>query len=497
MQRWGTAGSRAALLIVLVGTLLRLAVAMVLPAGVDEAYTIGVARQFSISYFDHPPLHLWLVGATAQLTGSEHLWVLRLPFVLLGAVSSWLIYLLGKQLFGAVAGLWSLVIFSLAPVFGLVHGALILPDGPLIAASLGVALVVARIVMDGDPARWKPGGWALAGGLAALALMSKYHGVLLVLSVLLFLASTRAGRAWLRTPGPWLAAAIAALGLAPALIWNWQHDWASFLFQLGRGGRGDGIEVLGPLRSLGLQAAYLLPWIAIPLAAALIRGTLGGPANMRRWLLVCLAIVPVGLFTLLTLRAPGLPHWPMPGWLFAIPLLGEALALAGRVARRAAVALASVSAVLLAGLAIVVAPQARWGTFDDLFLALPGGDASAELASWDGIAGPLSALANDGRTFVAAQNWIRAGQINAALGGRIPVLCLCRDARHFAYLNPPNRFSGWSAIIVGQPSFVADDAQAARFETLGEVMPIAIERAGRVVIPLAMRTGSGFRAGVP
>ncbi|WP_299644147.1 glycosyltransferase family 39 protein, partial [Devosia sp.] len=349
--------------VIVVVTACRLAIAAVLPAGVDEAYSLGIARQLSLSYFDHPPLHLWLVGLWAKLWGSEDLLLLRLPFVLLGALSTWLIHALGRRLFSVGAGVWAAVIFNLAPVFGLAHGGLILPDGPLIAASLATALIVARIVFE--PAEGaKLGLWALAGLTAGLALLSKYHGVLLILGVGLFLATTRDGRKWLLTPGPWLAAGIAALCFLPVIAWNMQHDWASFAFQSGRGRFGSEFRPLGPLESLLLQAAYLLPWIGVPLAIVLVRAIAGGPGNTRRWLLACLAALPIVVFTGLTFFGRGLPHWPMPGWLFAIPLLGEALADAGRRVRPVAVATAAVTVVLLAGLAVVVTMQARWGSFD-------------------------------------------------------------------------------------------------------------------------------------
>ena len=254
---------RTVLAIIAVATALRVALAAVLPAGVDEAYSVGVARQFSLSYFDHPPLHLWLVGGWARLVGSEEILVLRLPFIALGALSSWLMYRLGAALFGERAGLWALILFTLAPVFGVVHLTIILPDGPLIAASLGLALMVVRIVFaGGSPLR----PWALAGLLAGLALLSKYHGVLLILGVLLFLATTADGRTQLISPGPWLAAAIAAICFLPVIVWNAQNGWVSFGFQSGRSGIGGGLRWYGPLESLAIQAGYLLPWIFVPLA---------------------------------------------------------------------------------------------------------------------------------------------------------------------------------------------------------------------------------------
>src|SRR5688500_16959799 len=158
------------LAVIALATICRLGLAAALPVGVDEAYSIGVARQFSWSYFDHPPLHLWLVGTWAKLWGSENLLLLRLPFVLLGALSTWLIYALGTRLFSPVAGLWSAVIFNLAPVLGRAHAGLIFPDGPLLAAALATALLVARLVFEPGQGQ-RLGLWALAGLLAGLALL--------------------------------------------------------------------------------------------------------------------------------------------------------------------------------------------------------------------------------------------------------------------------------------------------------------------------------------
>lgn len=93
------------LLVIAIATFLRLIVAVLLPVGEDEAYAIGIARQFSLSYFDHPPLHFWLVGGWAKLFNNESLWLLRLPFVALAALSSWLIFVLTRRLFGAAPGL--------------------------------------------------------------------------------------------------------------------------------------------------------------------------------------------------------------------------------------------------------------------------------------------------------------------------------------------------------------------------------------------------------
>ena len=48
-----------------------------------EAYYVATARHFALSYFDHPPLSFWIAAAIMKLTGSDALFVLRVPFILI------------------------------------------------------------------------------------------------------------------------------------------------------------------------------------------------------------------------------------------------------------------------------------------------------------------------------------------------------------------------------------------------------------------------------
>src|SRR5208337_4689831 len=74
------------------------------------------------------------------------------------------------------------------------------------------------------------------------------------------------------------------------------------------------------------QSAYLTPWLFIPLAASLIAALVRGPGAPRSWFFALLASGPITIFTAANFVAQGLPHWPMPGWLFAFPLLGAEVA---------------------------------------------------------------------------------------------------------------------------------------------------------------------------
>jgi len=473
--------------VIAIATVLRLIVAVMLPVGEDEAYAIGIARQWSLSYYDHPPLHFWLVGGWAKLWNNESLWLLRLPFVALGVVSSWLIFDLTRRLFGPAAAMWALVLFNVAPVFGVAHGTLVLPDGPLLAASLGTAVVLARIVLDEQAGR-QIGRWALAGVLAGLALLSKYHGVLLLIGAFGFLLTTR-HRRWLATPGPWLAAAIAVAMFTPVIVWNAQHDWASFAFQSGRS-EGVGLKLGGLTQSIGGQAAYLVPWVFGALWVVLVRAWIGGPKHEARWLLACLGTLPIVIFTGLTLRSPGLPHWPMPGWVFVLPLLGEALAGFRPFLRSMSKGILTVTALAVVGLVAVGIAQARWGVIE------LQADPTVMLQPWDELKEQLAkrGLPADDHTFIASRNWRRTGQLNYLFGKDVPVLCLCGDERHFRYLHPMADYAGWTGILIDVPRAVGDGGPVPGwFAQLSPAEDVGLTKAGKVISPLSLRIGTDFR----
>src|ERR1700759_552811 len=93
------------LTLIVVTTALRLGFAASLGLGVDESYMVAAGRTLGLGYFDHPPLAWWLSWAAAHLFGSEAPIVVRLPFVALFALSTWLMYRLGAAIADRRAGL--------------------------------------------------------------------------------------------------------------------------------------------------------------------------------------------------------------------------------------------------------------------------------------------------------------------------------------------------------------------------------------------------------
>ena len=312
------------LLLLIVGTaLLRVLFAATTGLGVDESYMVSAGRVLSLGYFDHPPAAWWLSWAAAHLAGTEAPVVVRLPFIALFALSTWLMARLGSAVAGPRAGLWAAVLLNLSPVFGITTGTWVLPDGPLDCALLGSALCLVHALPARDRAAW--GWWGAAGLCAGLALFSKYTAGTGYRSGR---SSTcwRAGphRAWLARPQPYAAAVLALLVFSPVLVWNATHHWASFAFQ---GGRAEGLRFhpFAPIGVLAGEALFVLPWIWVPMMAVWIATLRRGSADWRRWLLCWLGMLPIVLFAAVALWSNQRILYPLGGTRLpdAVPAAGR------------------------------------------------------------------------------------------------------------------------------------------------------------------------------
>ncbi len=500
--------ARVVLLIIAVGLLARLVLAATIGLGVDESYEVVVSRALSWGYLDHPPLSFWMAGGLARLAGSENRVLLRLPFIVTFVGTTWLMFKLGARLFGARAGMYAALLLNLAPVFSLSTGGWVLPDGPLDCAMVGGALALTHVLLEpraSSARRW----WVAAGAAAGLALLSKYHGVFLLAGTLAFLVTRREARAWLRRPEPYLAAALALAIFSPDLIWNAQHGFASFRFQGARAVPTHGHHLTALAQNLAGQAGYLLPWIWVPLVYQMYRALRAGPRDGARWLLLCLGAGPVVAFTLVSLGGnPGLPHWPAPGYLLILPLVGDAAArYEARGPRERArlhrwLTAAAVAFVCLAAFAASdvatgwvarLAPQ--WFT---------RGDPSLEAYDWSGIRPELAGrgLLSDTTQVVAATRWIEAAKIGYAMGPGVPVLCLSDDPRHFAYADPPARLLGRNVLILVQvpaKGLTRDIVKeyAPYFASVEPEGAVPLVRGGTVAFEVAVFRGTRMTAAFP
>jgi 4-amino-4-deoxy-L-arabinose transferase-like glycosyltransferase len=338
------------------------AIAAVLPPGFDEAYYYLYTRHLDWSYFDHPLLVAWTTGLGPWVLGTVSPFSLRLGALLLYTLSLGLLYATGQRLFSARAGLLTVAIASLVPIFHIGFGVMTLPDSPLMlfwTATLYVAScefvppVVPPVVpqigtqtgtspLPEPPYRptYRPTyRLALIGGLVGLACLGKYHGLALGFGLLGFCAVRM--RAALRSPWWWLGMGLFAVAIAPIVIWNIQHDWISLRFQSGRAVPDRGYSLVDLLVTFLVGTAYLFPTFGFPLWwASLGQGVrswlpVRKPLASAQSLLLWLSLPLMLTFTLMGGYRAILPTWAMPGFWTASLLLGDwATRLAPRILRR-------------------------------------------------------------------------------------------------------------------------------------------------------------------
>ena len=208
-------------------TALRLIYASVIDLRTDEAYYWTWSKENVLSFLDHPPMIAWFIRFGTAIFGDTNFGV-RFAGIVAMLVTQLLLADIVRRVTHDVR---AVVLALLMPEAALYYGLLmakVSPDVALIPFAVAMVWALVRLEESGD-ARW----WLAAGLFAGLALLSKFTAVMLVPAVLAFMLVPDWRRRWLLSPYPWLAALIAVVLFLPVLIWNAEHDWASFRFQFG------------------------------------------------------------------------------------------------------------------------------------------------------------------------------------------------------------------------------------------------------------------------
>ena len=185
------------------------------PVDVIEMLVWG--REWQWGYFKHPPLPAWVMEGADWVTGGAN-WAPYLVSQAFVAAMFWAVWRLGAEIVGPRRALLGVV--TLAGVGAYDYGALQFnhnvaqyPFWALIGWSLYKA-------MREDSTRH----WLLLGAWTALGLLAKYQTLALLLPLAAFVVLQPQARRCLRTPGPYLAAAVAFVRLLPNLLWLLHHD---------------------------------------------------------------------------------------------------------------------------------------------------------------------------------------------------------------------------------------------------------------------------------
>ena len=415
-------------------TALRLIYAGVIEPRTDEAYYWTWSKENVLCFLDHPPVIAWFIRFGTAVFGDTNLGV-RFAGVLAMLVTQLLLADIVRRV---THDLRAIVLAVLMPEAALYYGLLMAKVSPDVALiPFAVAMVWALIRLhESDDARW----WLAAGAFAGLALLSKFTAVMLVPAVAAFMLVPEWRRRWLASPYPWLGAVIAMVLLAPVLIWNAGHDWASFRFQLLRATATHEISLRTVADYVGLQFGLvgfiLLPVVLSGLTLSAWRGYRRGDAVPI--LLSTCVIVPFLYFfwKSLTLRVGD--TWPMFMWPIGFAAAAVNIAMLPREGFPAwmirstigwanAAIVSGIAFVVLVFLYYVVAPWNFIGKADPI-----GGEAGYEQV----VDRAKAQMQKTGATWIATSDYRTYAMLRWYFGGRVPVIQVNERGRFLGFRDP-------------------------------------------------------------
>src|SRR6201995_2949176 len=299
-----------AVMVIVAMTALRIAWAHLIELRTDEAYYWTWSKEHVLSYLDHPPMIAWFIRIGTAIFGDTNFGV---RFA--GIAAMLVMQLLLADIVRRVTHDWRAIVFALLmPEAALYYGLLmakVAPDTALIPFAVAMIWSLVRLAESGD-LRW----WLAAGVFGGLSLLSKFTGILLVPAVLAFMLVPDWRWRQLRSPYPWAAALIAMLIFSPVLIWNYQHDWATFRFQSVRATTSYGLSLRTFGDFIGLQWG-LVGFVLFPVVLVGVALTGWRPYPPREPVAILLStavIVPFAYFLVKSLTLRVGDTWPMFLW---------------------------------------------------------------------------------------------------------------------------------------------------------------------------------------
>jgi hypothetical protein len=203
-------------------TLLRVISLSQAPIGltVDEAQYWAWSRSFEWGYFSKPPLVAWAIAATTGVFGNDP-WAVRLAAPLAQGAGALILFALAHRMYGAVSAFWAGLGWSLMP--GVALSASLITTDALLLPLWGLALFA--LWRFSETKSWRFA--VLLGASIGLGALAKYAMLYFCLGMALSAAFVPRLREALLSRQGAFALMVAALILAPNIVWNAQHDFAT------------------------------------------------------------------------------------------------------------------------------------------------------------------------------------------------------------------------------------------------------------------------------
>lgn len=291
----------------------------------EEAYYWNYSRHLDIGYLDHPPMVAWLIRLGTAAFGQSQFGI-RVGALCCGIIASVFTYRLTRNLLGEAAALAALLLAQALPFFFL-SGLLMTADAPLAAAWAASLYYLERALIAG-----RSGAWWRAGLALGLGAISKYSiGLLVPVTLAFMLLDLKSRRWWLRWE-PYVAAVLAVIVFSPVILWNAQHEWASFAFQTSR--RLAEAPRFALHKLIASSLVLITPTGVLAVATAFMGAKPqdsvdSGDAPRRRLFIGMAALLPLTVFAIFSLRHEVKLDWTGAPWIAALPVMAAGMIAAG------------------------------------------------------------------------------------------------------------------------------------------------------------------------
>tara|TARA_X000000368_G_scaffold352677_1_gene293577 strand:+ start:73 stop:1485 length:1413 start_codon:yes stop_codon:yes gene_type:complete len=413
--------------------------ALYLPLLNDEAYAIAVSHNFSLSFFDHPPIGFWSSLIFSKFI-NENLLFYRLPFILYGLGTTIVLYKLGQEIKNTYLGLWSALLYNLAPFYFFSGGLFVVPDAPL---NLGIVLVGYCLVRLHNNYSKNENYFLLLLGLSlALCFASKYQGFLIGAGCLIVLYFSPKKILFLKNPIFYLCILVSVSGLLPSLIWNYQNNWISFQFHGSR--QGFTLNLSNFLIMLFASFLYLLPQtILLPITKLfrIIKNKNFEIINLTpEKILTLLALPNIIIFSIVYITSnKTFPHWIMPGWLLLLPIIANILVISYS---RIKIITFYSSTIFVWSLLVIIIFHSQTGILTNYQKRIPNWDNTLELINWSAVKEPVEKIIKnlgDHNIKLAAFTWTEAGQFSTVMKKKYEILVIEGKSHHFQFMKRTNQ----------------------------------------------------------
>lgn len=460
-----------AALIIAAMTVLRIVYASALELRTDEAYYWTWSKETALSFLDHPPMIAWFIRFGTAIFGDTTLGV-RFGGILAMLVTQLLLADIVRRV---TRDARAVVLAVLMPEAVLYYGLLmakVAPDVAMIPFAVAMIWALVRLAQSGD-GRW----WLAAGLFAGLSLLSKFTAIMFAPAVAVFLLVPDWRWRWLRSPYPYLAVVVAIVVFSPVLIWNAQHDWASFRFQGVRATANYGVSLRTIGDYIGLQFG-LVGFVMLPVVLSALVMTAWRGYRTREPVAILLStavLVPFIYFFAKSLTLRVGDTWPMFMWPVGFAAAAINLTMMPRENWSARMIRSSVvwaNTAVVSGLAFVVivflyyvaAPWNFLGKIDPV---------GAE-AGYDKVAARVQAALDEaGATWIATTDYRTYAMMRWLFRGRVPVIEINERGRFQDFSDPgTDRIKGRAGIYVGREPDTRSplwDTIAVNREHLGQV----------------------------